>query len=230
MNQYPNGPQQPYPPQSNPGYPGQQYPPPGYPPMQPPQPQQPVKKKGKALWIVLGIIVGAIVLCGVIATASNSNTGTKVTTTATTTGSSTTNSTSSTSSQPTQHFKPGDTVKVGDTWQVTVSNVRSVPAGQYDSLKSGDMYLGVDVNFKNISGAEASLFGNADWTLKDTSGQKYDNAYVSNFPNPPDGKVEAGGPAKGSLIFEVPAATHTFQLAYEQNMFSSGQTIWDLTV
>jgi hypothetical protein len=193
--------------------------------MPPQQPVQP-KKKGKGLWIALGVIVVAIVACGAIATASNSNSGTKVDTTAT--GSSST--TDSTNSQPTQHFKPSDTVKVGDTWQVTVSNVRSVPAGQYDSLKAGDIYIGVDVNFKNISSSEASLFGNADWTLKDTSGQKYDNAYVSDFANPPDGKVESGSPAKGSLIFEVPAATHNFQLAYEQSMFSSGQTIWDISV
>jgi hypothetical protein len=199
---------------------------------------QPVKKKGKGLWIALGVIVGAVVLCAAIASTSKSgNTGTKADTAANNTGSSTTNSTSdsSTPSQPppqpsNQHFKPGDTVAVGDTWSVTLSNVRSVPAGQYDSLKSGDMYIGVDVNFKNVSPAEASLFGNADWTLKDTQGQKYDNAYVSDFPNPPDGKVEAGSPAKGSLIFEVPASTHNFQLAYEQNMFSSGQTIWDISV
>jgi hypothetical protein len=202
--------------------------PPGYPPQ-----QQLPKKKGKKGWIIAGIIIGAVVLCGAIGNmASHSNTGTVTKPAANNTGS-TSDSPTTTNSQPvssTQHFKPGDTVKVGDTWQVTISNVRSVPAGQYDSLKAGDMYIGVDVNFKNVSSAEASLYGNADWTLKDTQGQKYDNAYVSNFPNPPDGKVEAGGPAKGSLIFEVPAATHDFRLAYEQNMFSSGQVIWDLSV
>ncbi len=247
-NPYPTG-QYPQQPMQQPGYPPVQpyqgppsgYPPPGYPqpPMPPVQPQQapvPPKKRGKGL-LIAGIIIVALVLCGAIGSmASKGNAGTKVDTpSANNTGSTSNNSTSnnSTNSQPaptTQHFKPGDTVKVGDTWEVTISNVRSVPAGQYDSLKSGDMYIGVDVNFKNVSPAEASLYGNADWTLKDTQGQKYDNAYVSDFPNPPDGKVEAGSPAKGSLIFEVPSATHNFQLAYEQSMFSSGQTIWDISV
>lgn len=188
--------------------------------------QMPAKKKFPIFKVGCGSLIAIVVLIVIIAIASggNSNTGTKTDTTA--------NNTGSTSSQPApaKHFKPGDTVKVGDTWQVTISNVRSVPAGQYDSLKSGDIYIGVDVNFKNVSSTEAQLFGNADWTLKDTSGQKYDNAYVSNFPNPPDGKVEPGDPAKGSLIFEVPASTHDFRLAYEQSMFSSGQVIWDLSV
>jgi uncharacterized protein DUF4352 len=226
MNNYPNGPQQPYQQPggypSNPGYPP--YPPPGYqqPPMQQPKKKLPIFKIG------CGTIVGLVVLFIIIAIASGgkSNTGTPDKPAAGNTG----NTTNSQPAASTQHFKPGDTVKVGDTWQVTISNVRSVPAGQYDSLKSGDIYLGVDVNFKNISSTEASLFGNADWTLKDTQGQKYDNAYVSDFPNPPDGKVEAGAPAKGSLIFEVPASIHNFQLAYEQNMFESGQTIWDISV
>ena len=131
---------------------------------------------------------------------------------------------------PAQHFKAGDTVNIGKVWEITLSNVRSVPPGQYDSLKPGDIYLGMDVAVKNISDKEASLFGNAGWTLKDTQGQSYNNAYVSDFPNAPEGKIEAGGPAKGSLIWEVPSATHDFRLAFENNMFSSGQTIWDLSV
>lgn len=97
MSNYPNGPQQPYQPQSNPGHPpqGQPYPQqPGYPPPgYPPQPQQKPKKKGNALWIVLGIVIGAVVLCGVIATATGGKNG------STTTPSS---SSSSPSSQPTQ--------------------------------------------------------------------------------------------------------------------------------
>jgi len=165
----------------------------------------------------LCIAVGALLACG------ESNAGTKA-------GTSSDTATSTKAVAPTQHFKVGDVVNVGSTWQVTISNVRTVSPGQYDSIKPGDSYLGIDVNFKNISDKEASLYGNADWTLKDTSGQKYDNAYVSSFPNAPDGKVEAGDPAKGSIIFEVPSATHDFRLAYEQTMFESGQTIWDLSV
>ncbi|HEX9502824.1 MAG TPA: DUF4352 domain-containing protein [Patescibacteria group bacterium] len=168
------------------------------------------------------LLFGLIILTGTILACGESNTGT----TANNTGSSTT---TNASNKPTQHFKIGDTVNVGSIWQIVVSNVRTVPPGQFDTLKSGDAYTGIDVTFKNISNKEESLYGDADWTLKDTSGQKYNNAYVSDFPNAPEGKVEPGDPAKGSLIFEVPSTTKQFTLAFENNSFTSGQTIWDLS-
>ena len=111
MNQYPNGPGQPYQQQPggyppNPGYPPQgTYPgqfttQPGYqqPPQIPPTQPQP-KKKSKKLLIALGIIVGAVVLCAIIASASHSSSS----------------STTSTSSNTTQQQSPSKP----QTWQTT---------------------------------------------------------------------------------------------------------------
>jgi len=227
-------------------YPGGQAPPPGYPPYpqtgaqypqngQPyppngqmyPQQQPPVKKKKKKTWlIVTGVIVGALVLCGVFAShAGTSNTGT---TAANNTG---TSNTTNSAPSPTQHFKPGDTVKIGGIWQVVASNVRTDPGGQYDALKSGDTYLAIDASFTNISNSEQQLFGSADWTLKDASGQTYNSSIDSNITaTEPQGKIEAGGPGKGTLVYEIPSATKQFTLAFETNAFESGQTIWDISV
>jgi hypothetical protein len=261
MNQYPNGPQQPYPSQpgmppqqpstgpypqqlggypSNPGYPQQPsgpmpYPQQGYPPPgQAPYPQQPVqqgpKKKPGIFKIGCSALVAVVVLIVIIAVASGgkSNTGTKVDTTANSSSSTTSNSANT---QPAQHFKVGDTVNVGSIWQIVVSNVRTDPGGQYDSLKTGDTYLAIDASFKNISNQEQQLFGSADWTLKDPTGQTYNTSFDSNISaTEPQGKVEAGGPGKGTLIYEVPSATKSFTLAFETNAFTSGQTIWDLSV
>lgn len=216
-------PQGPYPQYPQPGYP-----PPGYPQMTPQMPP-PTKKKGKGWLIALGIVAGVVVLCGVIgAIASNSNTnkGTKATDTTTTTSNNTTDKPPAAVSQ---HFKPDELVKVGEVWEITVSNIRTNTGGEYSLLKPGNVYVLIDVNFKNITNEEKSLFGNADWNLKDTQGQKYDAGYTSDA-SPPDGKIEPGGPAKGTLVYEVPATTKEFRLAYEQNMWLSGQTIWDLTV
>jgi|SRR5712672_1878629 len=94
----------------------------------------------------LCIIAAALLACG------ESNTGTKT---------SSTSADSGKPAAPAQHFKAGDTVNIGKVWEITLSNVRSVPPGQYDSLKPGDIYLGMDVAVKNISDKEASLFGNA---------------------------------------------------------------------
>jgi len=250
MNNYPNGPQPPYQPPSNPGYPttGQMPPgygppsqpgypqqpmPPGYPPMPPQQPAQPPKKKGKALWIILGII-GALVVCGAIANAgSHASSGTKVDTTANI-GSSTTNSTNagSTSSQPTQqHFKVGDTVKVGTDWQIVVNGIKTSSGGQYDTLKPGKRFIEVDVSMTNVSAQERSTSGVIDWTLLDSTGAKADWDSVSDgSAAEPDGKIEPGQTLRGTLAYQATATEGKFTLEFSPELFSSGQTLWDLSV
>ena len=207
-------------PQSGQNYP--QQPPPGY-----PYPQQPQKKKPGIFKIGCGVLVGVVVLIVIIAIASGgkSNTGEKVNTT----------SNNSTSSQPpskptNQHYKVGDTVKVGDKWQVVVNSVKTDTGGEYSTLKQGNVYLLIDVSLNNISKEEQNTSSIAEWKLTDTAGQAYTTTFFSGAPPAPDGKVEAGAPAKGTLAYEVPATTKEFRLAFTPSLFSSGQTIWDLTV
>jgi len=249
MNQYPNEPQQPpygqppaqpgpytqYPPQGQPGYPPPGYPQgqPGYPPPGYPQ-GQPPKKSKKGLWITLGCIIGAVVLCSVIANAaSHSNTGTKVSETSSSTTKSTNDTTTSSQSpsQPSQqHFKVGDTVKVGDTWQAVVNSVKTDDGGEYSGLKSGDTYLVVDVSLTNLSSTEQNVSSILYFTLQDSTGQKYDQGIDINAGATLDGKVEAGQPLRGSLTYEVPASIHNFVLHFSPDIVGSGQTTWDLSV
>jgi hypothetical protein len=101
MNNPPYDPNNPYPQQPPASYPSSglypppgpytQYPgpqftphPPGLPPMMSQQPVKPPKKKGKALWFILGII-GVVVLCIALANAGKSSTTTTATTTSNTT-------------------------------------------------------------------------------------------------------------------------------------------------
>jgi predicted RecA/RadA family phage recombinase len=163
----------------------------------------------------LCIVVGALLACG------ESNTGTKAGTNDTGTQATT---------APAQHFKTGDAVKVGDIWQVTVNSVKTDTGGQYSSLKSGDVYLLVDVSMNNISSKEQTTSSLLDWTLKGTDGQKYSDSFFSGAPSAPEGKVEAGSPAKGTLAYEIPSSVHELRLAFAPSVFSGGQTIWDLTV
>lgn len=171
--------------------------------------------KQRLLFIVpLCVIIAALLACG---SSSNANTGTLT-------------PPSSTATPTTQqHFHVGDTVTVGKTWQIVVSQPSTSTGEQYLTPKEGNVYLLIPVAFTNATNQEQSLYGNADWTLKDTAGQKYDPAYITSA-SPPSGKVEAGGPAKGTLAYEVPASLKEFRLSFEISMFSSGQTIWDLTI
>lgn len=214
-------------PQTPPGYPQQLYPgqtppPPGLSPMQ----QPPAKKKSrKGLFITLGVIIGAVVLCGVFAAGSHgtSNTGAAVNT----------SSSGNSSQQPaasTQHFKVGDTVKVGDTWQAVVNSAKTDFGGNFSALKSGDVYLIVDISVTNLSSTEQTISSIANFTLQDSTGQKYDETIDPSAGATLDGKVEAGQPLRGIIAFEVPSTTKQFTFNFEPDIMSSGQTTWDLSV
>jgi len=95
---------------------------------------QPPKKKSRKGLIIAGILIGAVVLCGVIATGSNSNTGTKVDTTASSNAVSSSDSghKDNTSSQQAPTPTPTPTPKPADKFNVEVKSltVKSV-GGKY---------------------------------------------------------------------------------------------------
>jgi len=195
-------------------------------------PQQPPPKKKSKLGLIIGIIVGALVLCGVIGVlGSHSNSGTKVDTTANII-STTTNSTNTSPQQPTQqHFKVGDTVKVGTDWQVVVNGIKTSSGGQFDTLKPGKTFVEIDVSLTNISSQEQNTSSIGDWTLLDGTGAKADWDTVSDGSSPaPDGKIEPGQTLRGTLAYQADATQKKFTLEFAPSMFESGQTLWDLTL
>ena len=163
-------------------------------------------------FIGLFLIIGALMACG---EASNTGTSSKP---------------SDKPAAPAKHFKVGDTVKVGDVWQVVVNSVKTDAGGQFSTLKSGDVYLLIDVTLTNISDKEQVTSSLGDWKLTGIDGQAYNTSFFSGAPTAPDGKVAAGSPAKGTLAYEAPESVKSFNLAFAPSMFQAGQTIWDLTV
>jgi uncharacterized protein DUF4352 len=164
---------------------------------------------------IVCVVALVIIACGAASdTASNSGT---------TTNGGTSSATKS------QHFKVGQQVKVGDTYVVTVNSVKTDAGDDVFKPKDGNTFLIVDVSLKNVSSKEQDLSSLLQFTLKDSSGQKYDETIVSNA-TAPDGKIEAGDVTKGQLAYEVPAAQKSFTLAFEADIVSGGQTTWDLSV
>lgn len=159
-------------------------------------------------------IAGVIMACG----ASSDNSGS-----ATTGG-------GSSSSSSSQHFKVGQQVKVGTTWVVTVNSAKTHGATDMDQLKSGDTYLVVDVSLKNISSQEQNLSSLAQFTLKDATGQSYTETITTFANQPPDGKVEAGSMSHGQMVYEVPTAQKSYTLAFQSDIVSGGETIWDISI
>lgn len=145
------------------------------------------------------------------------------------TGANTTGS-NSTSTSTAKHFKVGDQVKVGNTWVITVNSAKTHGATDIDQPKSGDTYLVVDMTFKNVSSSEQTLSSLLQLSLKDSTGQKYDNTFTSFASQPPDGKVEAGDVVRGQEVYEIPVAQKSFTLAFESDILSSGEVVWDISI
>ncbi|HEY1387483.1 MAG TPA: DUF4352 domain-containing protein [Ktedonobacterales bacterium] len=170
------------------------------------------------LCALLGVLALVIMACG----ESSANAGTSVGAN----GSSTTTGGSSNSSK---HFKVGNQVKVGDTFVVTVNSFKTNPGDDIFKPKSGNKFVVVDVTLKNVGSTEQNISSLLQFTLKDSTGQKYNETIISNV-TPPDGKLAAGDILKGQIAYEVAASQHDFTFAFEADITSSGQTVWDLHV
>lgn len=155
---------------------------------------------------------------------STSNTGTAATSTPASAA------TTATPTASNQHFKVGQVVKVGDTWQVTISSVKPSQGGQYFKPKAGMVWLIFSITVKNISTSEQNISSELNFHLQDVSGQKYTETIDPDAGATLDGKVEVGSPSKGVIVYEVPPSTHDYQLAFEPDITASGQTIWDIKV
>lgn len=130
-----------------------------------------------------------------------------------------------------QHFKVGQAVNVGDpaVWQVTVNSVKTSTGSQYEKPEKGQFIL-IDVSLKNVSAKEQDVSSLLNFKFTDDTGVSYTEGYFSGAANSPNGKVEAGMPARGTLVYDVPTSVHKLTLAFAPDMLSSGQVIWDITV
>jgi hypothetical protein len=215
-----------------PPYPDQSYQQPQYqqPYQQPMQPTRPPKKKLSKRGVIIAAVIGIII--AVIAANAGNHGGTPNTATSSTPGSASTGNSTNAPTQPpaNQHFKVGDTVTVGSTWKAVVNGVSTDGGNDFSVPKDGHTYLIIDVSLTNLSNKEQNISSLLNFTLKDSTGQKYDESIDSNAGATLDGKVEAGGPLRGVIAYEVPANIKSFILAFAPDLMSSGQTIWDLSL
>ncbi len=167
---------------------------------------------------ILALLILTLTACGSSAT----NTGTAVTPQPTTP---VTQATDTPTAAPT-HFKVGQTVKVGNTWQLTIRKVRNDGSATY--LEPGQIFLLVQVKAVNISSTEQTMSSLLSWTLRDSEGNTYKVGYDTNATHSLDGKVEVGQPLQGSLTFIGDAKVHQYQLFFENNFIDQGQTVWDI--
>jgi hypothetical protein len=173
------------------------------------------------LGLALLVAVFTLLACG-----EYSNTGTAVNS-----SSSSSNSNNNSAAPPVQHFKIGQTIKVGDTWQVQVLSAKTSTGSTYNKpLHPGYAFLIVTVAMKNLSSSEQIVSSLTMFNVSDPNGEKQQVGTDVDAGSPLDGKVEAGSPIRGVLAYEIPKGLHTLTLAFAPDLLSAGQTIWDIKV
>lgn len=124
----------------------------------------------------------------------------------------------------------GDVVVI-DGWQVTVLGVKTSSGGEFDTPKPGNTFLEIDLSVVNQTGQSQIFAAFEACTLKDGTGQTYEQAFVSDAPAPPDGSVAANGKLRGTLVYEVPANMSSFEFDVTPNAFRNGDiAIWNLSM
>ncbi len=233
---YPPVPQSAYPPPAYPA-PGQTYP---YGVPGAPDYQQPRKPKNY-LWLIIVVVVLVVLVGGLAVAVAQSGKGNSSNQTASATATSAPAQTTQAAptSAPTQpasssssgSHKVGDVVTI-DNWQVSVLSARISHGGQYDTPQhAGDVYLEIDVSVVNQTGQSQTFSSLLSFTLKDSTGQKYDEAFVSDASSSPDGNVPSGGKLRGTVAYEVPPTMHSFEFDVAPDpITSSDVAVWNLSV
>ncbi|HLG78326.1 MAG TPA: DUF4352 domain-containing protein [Ktedonobacteraceae bacterium] len=220
-------------------YPPQQMPPQYGGPYQPMQ--QPPRKGRGWLWITISVVVALILIGGVIAAVSAANkpaqqaNGTptaqagQATQAATQPGQTQPTAAPTQSSSSSGMHKVGDVVTIGG-WQITVNGVKTSQGDEFNQPHAGNTFLLVDVTAVNQTGQAQTFSSLISFTLKDSTGQKYDETIDTAAPSSPDGNVAAGGKLRGTLAYEVPLSQHSFELDFTPDFTSTDVATWSLSV
>jgi hypothetical protein len=127
------------------------------------------------------------------------------------------------------YHKIGEAVNVSGIWIVTVNSAQTSNGQGFDQPDPGKQYLVIDVSMRNISNQEQNVASDFLFTLRDSDGREISQAFVG-FANPPEGKVEPGQQIRGDLVYQIDLNAHDFSLAFQADLFSSGQVFWNIHV
>jgi len=212
-----------------PQYP-QQMPPPQQQWQQPyhPSPYQPPEKPHNAFKLGMGIGCGimaafaiGMVVLAVLVSASHQNTVTQK--------QFATQPTSQPTSVPTQViFYVGETA-TNTLWSVTVNSMKEVTSGPYAQPSAGDIFLVVDVTTQNLSSSPQIVSSGASFTLKDATGQVYQETDTGIGVPPNDVSLQPNDKLRGQISYEVPKSLHEFTLQFQGSILESTAT-WAITV
>jgi hypothetical protein len=122
----------------------------------------------------------------------------------------------------------GKSYVVNSTWTVTVNGAKTSQGSDYVTPKSGNVFLIVDVTLKNTSTQVQHASGFVQWSIKDSTGQKYDGTFLPGTTDP-GGALAPGSIIRGQLAYEVPKSIHTYILQFN-DFGSSDIAEWEIKI
>ncbi len=160
------------------------------------------------LLVIGSALLGMLVLASGCATASQSTSSTS-----TSTPVPTTSSTTPTVPVTAQEATLGQTVTVGQTWQLAAVNFRLfTPPNRTPA--AGMKYVAMEVDVKNISSSDQSLAAAESFTIRDAKGQQYQQVYVGGISLALNDVLSAGDARHGVVAFEVPSNANAFTVSF----------------
>ena len=105
----------------------------------------------------------------------------------------------------------GQPVEVGDL-TFTVLAIRDVPGDEFIAPDPGNRFLGVQIEAVNNTDEAEVVSSLAQFSLRDGTGQQYDQAITTSEVASLDGDVLPGGRLRGEIVYEVPLTATGLEL------------------
>ena len=133
-------------------------------------------------------------------------------------------------SAPTQTiFNVGDTA-TNTLWNVTLNSVKEFTSGPYAQPGAGMIFLVVDVTTQNLSSSPQLVSSGASFTLKDATGQVYDEK-ITGIGVPPDNTaLQPNDKLRGQISYEVPKSLHDFTFQFQGGILDGSAATWAFTI
>jgi Domain of unknown function (DUF4352) len=133
-------------------------------------------------------------------------------------------------SVPTQTiFNVGDTA-ANTLWSVTVNSVKEVTTGPSAQPSAGNIFLVVDVTTQNLSSSPRPVSSEVSFTLKDTTGQVYEEKFTGIGVPPDNTSLQPNDKLRGQLSYEVPKNQHNFTFQFHGSMLDGNTATWAITI
>lgn len=121
-------------------------------------------------------------------------------------------------------FKIGDVISIRD-YVFTVNSTRTSNGDDFMKPDDGNIWYIIDATVENKSDEPVSISSLLMFTLSDSEGYSYDQAFGADTKGSLDGELAPGRKMRGEIAYEVPESASGFELIFDADVWGSGQAI-----